>query len=118
MTTDLIHITGLKVNCIIGINDWERVTKQDVVIDITLHADLSKPGESDDIDDTVNYRDISKAIQAHVEASSYGLIEAMARNIATICLEPEAVVRADVSVQKPGALRGADSVGVEISRES
>jgi len=118
MTTDLIHITGLKVNCIIGINDWERVTKQDVVIYITLHADLSKPGESDDIDDTVNYRDISKAIQAHVEASSYGLIEAMARNIATICLEPEAVVRADVSVQKPGALRGADSVGVEISRES
>tara|TARA_B110000263_G_scaffold248945_1_gene265118 strand:+ start:636 stop:992 length:357 start_codon:yes stop_codon:yes gene_type:complete len=118
MTTDLIHITGLKVNCIIGINDWERVTKQDVVIDITLHADLSKPGESDDVDDTVNYRDISKAIQAHVEASSYGLIEAMARNIATICLEPEAVVRADVSVQKPGALRGADSVGVEISRES
>ena len=118
MTTDLIHITGLKINCIIGINDWERVTKQDVVIDITLHADLSKPGESDDIDDTVNYRDISKAIQAHVEASSYGLIEAMARNIATICLEPEAVVRADVSVQKPGALRGADSVGVEISRES
>ena len=118
MTTDLIHITGLKVNCIIGINDWERVTKQDVVIDITLHADLSKPGESDDIDDTVNYRDISKAVQAHVEASSYGLIEAMARSIATICLEPDAVARADISVQKPGALRGADSVGVEISRES
>ncbi len=118
MTTDLIHITGLKINCIIGINDWERVTKQDVVIDITLHADLSKPGESDDIGDTVNYRDISKAVQAHVEASSYGLIEAMARSIATICLEPEAVVRADISVQKPGALRGADSVGVEISRES
>ena len=116
MTTDRIHITGLRVECIIGINDWERVTKQDVVIDITLHADLTKPGESDDIKDTINYRDISKAVQAHVEASSYGLIEAMARNIATICLEPEAVIRADVSVQKPGALRGADSVGVQISR--
>ncbi|MDP6822547.1 MAG: dihydroneopterin aldolase [Dehalococcoidia bacterium] len=118
MTTDRIHITGLRVSCIIGINDWERTTKQEVVIDITLHADLTKPGETDDIDDTVNYRDISKAVQAHVEASSYGLIEAMARNIATICLEPEAIVRADVSVQKPGALRGADSVGVEISRDS
>ncbi len=116
MTPDRIHITGLRVECIIGINDWERVTKQEVVIDITLHADLIKPGESDDIEDTVNYRDISKAVQAHVEASSYGLIEAMARNIATICLKPEAVTRADVSVQKPGALRGADSVGVEISR--
>ncbi|MBT3941161.1 MAG: dihydroneopterin aldolase [Chloroflexi bacterium] len=116
MSTDQIHITGLRVECIIGINDWERVTKQEVVIDITLYADLTKPGESDDIEDTVNYRDISKSIQAHVEASSYGLIEAMARNIATICLEPEAVIRADVSVQKPGALRGADSVGVEISR--
>ncbi len=118
MTTDRIHITGLRVECIIGINDWERVTKQEVIIDITLHADLAKPGETDDICDTVNYRDISKAVQAHVEASSYGLIEAMARNIATICLEPEAVIRADVSVQKPGALRGADSVGVEISRGS
>ncbi len=117
MTIDQIHITGLRVECIIGINDWERKVKQEVVIDITLHADLSRAGESDDIADTVNYRDISKAIQEHVEASSYGLIEAMARNIATICLEPDAVVRADVSVQKPGALRGADSVGVEISRE-
>ena len=116
MTTDRIHITGLRVECIVGINDWERVTKQEVVIDITLHADLTSPGESDDIKDTVNYRDISKAVQAHVEASSYGLIEAMARNIATICLQPEAVIRADVSVQKPGALRGSDSVGVEISR--
>ena len=116
MTTDRIHIIGLRDECIIGNNDWERVTKQDVVIDITLHADLTKPGESDDIKDTINYRDISKAVQAHVEASSYGLIEAMARNIATICLGPEAVIRADVSVQKPGALRGADSVGVESSR--
>ena len=116
MTTDRIHITGLRVECIIGINDWERVTKQEVVIDITLQVDLTKPGDSDEIEDTVNYRDISKAVQAHGEASSYGLIEAMARNIATICLESEAVTRADVSVQKPGALRGADSVGVEISR--
>ena len=118
MTIDRIHITGMRINCNIGINDWERVTKQDVVIDITLHADLSAPGESDNIEDTVNYRDISKAVQAHVETSSYGLIEAMARNVATICLEPAAVVRVDVSVQKPGALNGADSVGVEISRDS
>jgi D-erythro-7,8-dihydroneopterin triphosphate epimerase len=117
MTTDRIHITGLRVECIIGINDWERTTKQEVVIDITLHADLSRPGESDEINDTVNYRDISKAVQAHVEQSSYGLIEAMARNVASICLESESVARADVSIQKPGALRGADSVGVEISRE-
>ena len=117
MTSDRIHISGLRVEYIIGINDWERETKQQVIIDITLHADLTRAGESDDIADTVNYRDISKAIQEHVEASSYGLIEAMARNIAKICLEPKAVVRADVSVQKPGALRGADSVGVKISRK-
>jgi FolB domain-containing protein len=69
-----------------------------------------------DIKDTINYRDISKAVQAHVEASSYGLLEAMARKVATICLEPESVIQADVSIQKPGALRGADSVGVQISR--
>lgn len=118
MTSDQIHITGLRVQCIIGINDWEREVKQEVVIDITLHADLSRAGESDDIADTVNYRDVSKAVQEHVEASSYGLIEAMAQNIANICLEPESVVRADVIVQKPGALRGVDSVGVEISRET
>ncbi|MDA1256505.1 MAG: dihydroneopterin aldolase [Chloroflexi bacterium] len=117
MTTDRIHISGLRVQCIIGINDWERVTKQEVLIDIALHADLTRPGESDDIKDTVNYRDISKEVQAHVKASSYGLIEAMARNIATICLKPDGVLRVDVSVQKPGALREADSVGVEISRE-
>lgn len=116
MTMDQILITGLRVECIIGINDWEREVKQEVVIDITLHADLTRAGESDDIADTVNYRDISKTIQDHVEASSYGLIEAMARNIANICLDQEGVLRADVSVHKPGALRGADSVGVKISR--
>ena len=118
MTSDQIQIFGLRVDCIIGINDWERVTKQQVVIDITLHADLTSPGDSDDIADTGNYRNISKAIQAHVESSSYNLIEAMAQNIATICLDSGTVLRVDVSVQKPGALRGADSVGVKISRGS
>ncbi len=117
MTPDRIHISELRVQCVIGINDWERRVKQDVVIDITLHADLKAAGESDDIADTVNYRDINKRVLEHVEASSYGLIEALAENVARLCLEAPGVLRADVRVAKPGALRGAASVSVEVSRE-
>ena len=67
---DRILIEGLRFDCIIGINDWERVAKQPIEIDITLYADLSKAAGSDDVDDTVNYRTISRNVRDFVEASS------------------------------------------------
>ena len=113
---DKILIEGLVFNCIIGINDWERVAKQPVEIDITLYADLSAAAASDDVEHTVNYRTISRAVRDFVENSSFGLIEKLSDGVARLCLEDERVERVDVRLMKPGALRLGRSVGLEITR--
>lgn len=113
---DRIHIRDLLVRCIIGIYPDERREKQDVIINIVLHADLKKAGESDDIDDTVNYKTIKKEVLAMVQQSEYFLMEKLAEQIAVLALHDSAVQRVDISIDKPGALRFARSVAVEISR--
>jgi len=113
---DKIHIRKLFLRCILGINEEERRKKQDVVIDITLHADLSKACLSDNMDDTVNYKVIKEKAIGVVEDSTYFLVEALAERLAAVCLENPRVERVDVTVDKPGALRFASSVGVEIVR--
>jgi dihydroneopterin aldolase len=75
---DTVRIERLVLDCIIGINPWERLTKQRITIDIEMNADLSVAGASDSIEDTINYRTVSKAVTAEIEASSYGLVEALA----------------------------------------
>ncbi len=114
---DQIHIRDLTVRCIVGIYPEERREKQDVTINITLFADLRRAGESDNIEDTVDYKSIKKNVLAMTEQSSFFLVERLAERIAEICLENERVLAARVLVEKPGALRFARTVGVEIFRE-
>jgi len=113
---DRIHIRDLHLRCILGLTPEERREKQDVVINITFDVDLARPCATDRIEDTVDYKRIKKAVIAAVEASSYCLVEALAERIAAICLEDEKVARVAVTVDKPGALRFARSVAVEIER--
>lgn len=113
---DQIHIKDLLLRTIIGINDEERRNRQDVLINITLFADLRPAGISDQIADAVNYRTITKQLIAMVEASSFFTVEKLAAEIAAICLADARVEAAQVRVEKPGALRFARSVGVEIYR--
>lgn len=114
---DKILIKDIMVRCIIGVNESERRAKQDVVINITLSVDLRKAGETDDFRDTIDYRGIKKQTVEMVEGSQFFLLEAMARSIADICLEHPMAQQVQVTVEKPGALRFARSVGVEITRE-
>jgi 2-amino-4-hydroxy-6-hydroxymethyldihydropteridine diphosphokinase len=114
--TDKIQIQDLLLRAIIGINDEERRNRQDVLINITLHADTRAAGRSDDMADAVNYRTLTKRIIALVENSQFYLVEKLAAEIAALCLDDPRVERADVRVEKPGALRFARSVGVEIQR--
>lgn len=116
MNHDQIQIKDLLLRGIIGVNDWEREKKQDILLNLTLVADLSEAGSSDKIEDTVNYRTITKQIVAHVESSSHFTVEALAEDVAQICLGDARVKRVRVRVEKPGALRFARSVGVEIER--
>lgn len=114
--SDRIQIKDLLLRTIIGINEEERRNRQDVLINITLHADTRPGGTSDDIEDAVNYRSITKRVIQRVEESSFHLVERMAAEIAAICLADPRVEAVDVRVEKPGALRFARSVGVEIHR--
>lgn len=114
---DKIIVKDLLLRGIIGLNDWEREKKQDILINLTLFTDMRAAGVSDNPDDILNYRTITKAIIAHVEESSYQLVEKLATEIARICVVDHDARRAIVRVEKPGALRFAESVGVEIERE-
>lgn len=115
---DRILIRDLRARCILGINEDERREKQDVVINLVLSADLRKPGRSDQFEDAVDYRSLKKRILAMVENSQYYLVERLAERVAEMCLEHHpAVRRAQVTVEKPSALRFARSVGVEITRD-
>ncbi len=116
MTTDRIEIRDLSVRCIVGINPEERVKKQDVIINLTLFGDLRQAGLSDDIEDAINYKTLTKRVLDHVEESEYFLVEKMAHKIAEIAVMEFAIQRALVSVEKPGALRFARSVGVVVER--
>jgi FolB domain-containing protein len=113
---DRILIKDLLVRCIVGVNEDERTEKQDVVINIALTTDLRPAGTSDRFTDAVDYRAIKKRVYAMVEESRFFLVEALAEQIAAICLEDPRVQQVQVSVEKPTALRFARSVGVEITR--
>jgi len=114
---DRIHIRDLALRCIIGIEPRERDRLQDVLINITLHADLSRAGRSDNIADTIDYKAIKGKVAERVEKSSYQLVERLAEEVADACLADPRVRRVEVTVDKPGALRFARSVAVEISRQ-
>lgn len=112
---DLIEIDNLRLRCLIGFSPHELKDRQDVVISLRIQIDMRRAGETDNPDDTFNYRTVTKAIIAHVEDSHYKLVEALAGAIARIVIEHGAAW-VQVRVHKPHALRFADTVGVVIER--
>ena len=116
MATDQIHIKDLLLRGIVGIKPDEQANKQDILINITMYADHSAAAASDNIEDAVNYRTITKQIIKRVDETRFYLVERMAGEFADICLSDPRVERAVVTVEKPGALRFARSVGVTVDR--
>ncbi len=114
---DRIEIRDLVVPGIVGIKPDERVNKQDVLVNATLWVDTRSAARSDDIDDAVNYRTVTKAMIAHVESGEPMLVERLVAELAGICLDADERIReVEVTVEKPGALRHARSVGITIRR--
>lgn len=113
---DRIVIRELAARCTLGVSEEERRAKQDVVLTIALHADVRRAAASDVFDETIDYRAIKKRILNYVEGSSFHLLEALAEGVARVCVEDPGVLAVDVTVDKPGALRFAKSVAVELSR--
>lgn len=113
---DKVIIKNLLARGIIGVNDWERKRAQNILINITMLTDTRRAGETDSLDDCVNYSTMSKKVLAHAESVNRLTVEALANDLAKLCLEEKGVQRVIVRVEKPGAVRFADSVGVEIER--
>ena len=113
---DKVIIRDLMARGIIGINESERTNPQDILINITMEADTQKAGLSDDINDCINYRTVSKKALALAEKAERLTVEALANDIAMMVLEFEGVKSVCVRVEKPGAVRFSRSVGVEIER--
>jgi FolB domain-containing protein len=114
--SDQILIQNLRLRCMIGFSPHEAQNKQDVLINMTLFTDLRRAGETDNPEDVLNYRSVNKAVIAHVEASHYKTVEALAASIAKVAILDCGVPHIRVEVYKPQALRFADNVGVIIER--
>ena len=113
---DQIIIKDILARGIIGVNDSERVHPQDILINIIIFTDISKAGSSDDINDSVNYRTVTKKVISLAETAQRLTVEALASDIALYVLNIPLVKGVRIRVEKPGAVRFAKSVGVEIER--
>ncbi len=113
---DRILVKNLLVRGILGIKSDERVKRQDILVNLDLEVDLRPAGRSDQIDDAMNYRTITKQVINLIEGSSFHTVEKLATEIARLAVTGYPVLSATVTVEKPGALRFAESVGVTIVR--
>jgi len=113
----LIRIKNLRLRTIIGLTDLERKDRQDVVVNAEIEFDGAQAARTDDIADGINYRTITKRLIHEVEGSDWRLLEQLADHILTAIMDEERVRRATVEVDKPHALRFADSVSVVCSAE-
>lgn len=114
---DYLFIEGMAIDCFIGFAEWERMVKQTVVLDMKLWTDVAGLAAKDRVEDgDFNTKALSKALRSFVEASDFQLIETLAEKVATLILEDFPVRSVELRLSKPGALRGADNVGVVIFR--
>lgn len=115
---DKIFLSALTTECIVGIWDWERRVKQRIVLDIEMASDIRRAAASDRIEDTLDYKKVSKRILAFVEASQYQLVETLTEQIARLIVLEFGVSWVRVRLNKQGAIRGARDVGIEIERRA
>lgn len=113
---DIIYLSDLRIDTIIGIYDWERRVKQTVIIDLEMGADIRAAAESDNIEDTLNYKAVAKRLFSYVGESEFELVETLAEKVAALILEEFNVPWLRLKVNKQGAVRGVRDVGVIIER--
>ena len=114
---DRIFLEGLQSQCVIGIFDWERRLKQKILIDLEFPTDTRKAARRDRIDSTINYKEIAKLLLREVPKTRFQLVETLAEFIAELCLKRFFLPEITVRVSKPGAIRGSQNVGVQITRK-
>ena len=109
-----ICIKNLRLRTYIGFNEEEKIKKQDVIVNLRLRYDAAAAAASDSVDDACNYKVLTKRIILLVEDKSFDLLEKMAADIIGLIAQSDKVLQATVEIDKPHALRFADSVSVEM----
>ncbi len=113
---DIIYLRDLRIDTVIGIYDWERRMKQTIILDLEMGTDIRKAANSDNIDDTLNYKAVAKRLMTFVGDSEFELVETLAERVAEIIMAEFAVPWCRLSLNKKGAVRGVRDVGVIIER--
>ncbi len=113
---DIVYLHGIEVDCVIGVWDWEREITQRICIDLDMGYDLTRAGETDELEYTLNYKEVSKAVNTYCVERKAKLVETLAAGIAEILLESFKCPWCRVKINKTGAVRGARNVGVIIER--
>ncbi len=112
-----LFIKNLTVSCIIGVNSDEREHEQEIRIQLFLWTDIAKASRSDHLEDALDYSKIYKEVVKRVEHSSFYLIERLAYEVATICLQHPLTLKAKVVIEKIGVFKKAESAGIELVLE-
>ena len=112
-----IYITGLEVDTLIGVYDWERVRTTQLLLDVTLDVDLSAAMQSDDVADTVDYAKVAKCIVEVGKESTFELLEALGNKVMDAVLDNFTVASITLKIVKPNILPNAQTVAVEMRKE-
>lgn len=112
----IIRIKNLRLRTIIGIYDWEKEERQDVIVNAVIEAPIDCAALDEDIERTINYKDLTKQLIDHVEGTSYELIETLTDRLCDLVLEDRRIAKVTIEVDKPHALRFADSVSVALTK--
>lgn len=115
---DIIYLRDLRIETVIGVYEWERRIRQTLSLDLEIGVDIRRAAASDVIDDTLSYKAVAKRVTAFVAESRFQLVEKLAEEVARLVITEFGVPWLRLSVNKPGAVRGAQGVGVIIEREA
>ena len=113
---DIIYLNDLRIDTVIGIYDWERQTRQTVILDIQMGTDIKKAADSDNIEDTINYKAVAKRLFEYVGNSEFELVETLAERITELLMNEFNIPWLRLQLNKQGALRGVRDVGIIIER--
>jgi dihydroneopterin aldolase len=113
---DIVFLRGLRIETVIGIYDWEKKIKQPVVLDLEMGADVARAAATDQIQDALDYKAVSKRLKQFVTQSRFELVETLAERCAGIIREEFGVPWVRLRLNKIGAVSDATDVGVVIER--
>ena len=113
---DIVFINGLTALTTIGVYDYERNIKQELKIDLEMAFNNRVASTSDDINDALDYDAISNFTLEYLEASQHFLIETVAENLSQLLLEKFPIKELKMTIRKPGAVKAAEDIGIQIVR--